>query len=134
MRKGGRRHDCAPFVFILFLFPDLIHSEAAMKHLALSLLVALLLSSPGFAQQTHRRDSDRDLDKDRLEASSAREDEEDPYEEQENVRKLRESIVRDLSDAGGKPRPDLFENAIRHLHRMKVVSAPGPVKEPEPAK
>lgn len=105
-----------------------------MKHLALSLLVAFLLSSSCFAQQTHRRDSDRRLEKDRPEASTAREDEEDPYEEQESVRKLRESIARDLSDSGGKTRPDLFENAIRHLQRMKVVSAPGPVKEPEPAK
>ena len=73
-----------------------------MKHLALSLLVAFLLSSSCFAQQTHRRDSDRRLEKDRPEASTAREDEEDPYEEQENVRKLRESIARDLSDSGGK--------------------------------
>jgi hypothetical protein len=104
-----------------------------MKSLAALVFLTLLCAAIS-GPRTYAQDSDRGSDKDRPASSANSKDDEDAYEEQENLQRLRAKMAREHSDSSGKPRPDLFDKGIGHLQRMKVVHEAGPLKDAEAPK
>jgi len=94
------------------------------RAIALPTTVALLLCSASFAQNPTSQ-----VKKPSASERSRAIPQEDWQKEQESRKLLLQKNLREHSDASGHVRPDLWNEGVAHMKRMKVVSHIGPVSE-----
>jgi len=97
--------------------------ESPMKAIALPAAAALLLCAASFAQNS----ASQVTEPVKPQSETPRGTPEDGDKEQEFRMLMLQKMRREHSDPSGRVRPDLWNEGVAHMKRMKVVSQIGPV-------
>lgn len=104
--------------------------QVMKRSLSLPTAAALLLCSASFAQKP----ASQVTKPVKPPSTTSRGEREDGKEEQELRVRLQKEFEREHSDASGRVRPDLWNEGVAHMMRMKVISHIGPVPKESPGK